>query len=99
MRAMMKEATSLENVLVCLLEDNEISNTIGVRIEGVNRGMSVNESDLYSLILRSRKPKAQEFRKGVGRKEAISGLDDGKGVCNVFPQWETDSLTNPASIS
>ena len=59
----MKEATSLENVLVCLLEDNEISNTIGVRIEGVNRGMSVNESDLYSLILRSRKPEAEAFKK------------------------------------
>ncbi len=51
-----------------VLEEDEFSNTntIGIRIKGVNRGLTlINEPGLYSLILRSRKPQAKAFKRWV----------------------------------
>jgi prophage antirepressor-like protein len=51
-----------------ILDDDEFSNTntIGIKIDNVNRGLTViNESGLYSLVLRSRKPEAKRFKKWI----------------------------------
>ena len=65
----------------------------------------IPESDLYRLVIHSRLPQAEEFDKWVMEgmfREKNMGYSLWmmmEGVCNVFPQWETDSLTNPSSIS
>ncbi|CCK82407.1 BRO-N domain-containing protein [Desulfobacula toluolica] len=51
-----------------ILDSDEYSNTnsIGVRISGTNRGMTiVSEPGLYGLIIKSRKPGANEFKRWI----------------------------------
>ncbi len=51
-----------------VLDDDEFSNTntIGIKMEGVNRGLTIiNEPGLYSLILKSRKPEAKKFKRWI----------------------------------
>lgn len=58
----------LENVskAISTLEDDEISNLTNSKVRNQNRPLKIiNEPGLYSLIFKSRKPEAKEFKRWV----------------------------------
>jgi len=81
-----------------ILELDEFSNTntIGVRIDGVNRGLTVvNEPGLYNLIFRSRKPEAKKFKRWITH-EVLPSIRQGGGY--LTPEKALAILSDPAQM-
>ena len=60
----------------------------------------INESGLYALILRSRKPEAKRFRKWVTSEVLPAIRKTGKYAVNSLPPWDDEKvLQNPSRLT
>ena len=88
--------------LRAILEDDEIDKvnpySIGVAQNGGRAPLIINESGLYSLILRSRKPEAKKFKKWV-TEEVLPTIRKPGALLPCDPVDEFSDLVNKSQPS